>query len=186
VRSCGAILGGSNSSMPPWLTGTSTRYGTATHASSILARRPITDLLPNGGQACAKAWLGCACCCPCCWCSCDCCCCTAAADAACELSERMCVAWNSTAGVGAAPAGPAAVCKRVLLPGGRIGGSSSPMEFWRLTGCSSASPSLGKSDLERLPVRGGFRVAGCSRGGPPAGAGSALSGPLSVLELLPA
>ena len=61
-----------------------------------------------------------------------------------------------------------------------------PIEFWRLTGCSSAPASdLGESGRERLPLEWGFRVAGCTAGALK-GAGSALKGTLSVLELPPA
>ena len=78
---------------------------------------------------------------------------------------------------------------RANAPAWRFGHQRAPcpMEFWRLTGCSSASPcDLGESERERRPVKCGFRMAGCSAAGAPTGAGPALKGALSVLELLPA
>ena len=53
-----------------------------------------------------------------------------------------------------------------------------PMEFWRLTGCSSTPPSdLGESERERRPVRGALSVADCTG---PSQEGSCLRGVLAA------
>lgn len=62
-----------------------------------------------------------------------------------------------------------------------------PIEFWRLSGCSSTPLSdLGESERRRRPVRCVLVVAGCAWGPPATAGGSALKAVLSVLELLAA